>query len=73
MSKTKRVCILVAIDTEGKWVSAGYNLGCGPDPKDWIMLDDLGLVFRYHYVEADIPLPEAEQTIEGSVSDGGTE
>lgn len=61
---TKRVRILVAIDSEGKWTSAGYDYGNGNDPHDWIMLDDLGPHMSYHWVEADVPLP-VSTTIEG--------
>ncbi len=61
---TKRVRILVAIDSDGKWVSAGYDYGNGSDPKGWIMLDVLGPAVAYRWVEADVPIP-VEMTVEG--------
>ena len=65
LQTTRRVRILVAIDSDGKWVSAGH--GCGDnDPKDWIMLDDLNEVVAYRWVEANVPLPSGELVIEGS-------
>lgn len=70
--RTVRVRILVAVDDKGQWVSAGYYSGAeaaNNNPKEWIALDDLTEVMRYHWIEADIPLPEAETTIAGEVKD----
>lgn len=73
MSATVRVRILVAVDTEGKWASFGHAEHTDKEAKGSIFFDDLKEIFRWSWIEAEIPLPEAEQTIEGSVSDGGTE
>jgi hypothetical protein len=72
MTKTVRVRILVAVDGTGDWQARGY---AAPDEgrlKTRLSMG-MGRVLRYHWVEADIPLPAPEQTIEGTVSDGGTE
>lgn len=61
---TKRVRILVAIDSAGKWISAGYDYGNGSDPKDWIMVDDLNEHMAYCWIEADVPIP-TEATVVG--------
>lgn len=63
---TKRIRILVAIDSDGKWVSAGCDYGSASDPKEWIFLDDLGTNLTYHWIEADVPVP-GETTIEGQI------
>jgi hypothetical protein len=69
--RTVRVRILVATDDKGHWTSAGYDSGSSEDndPRSWIAIDDLSEVMRYHWVEADVPLPEPEQTIIGHVTE----
>ncbi len=63
-----RVRILVAVDDKGQWASAGYELkGDTNDPREWIAIDDLTEVMRYHWIEADVPLPESGDTIVGEV------
>lgn len=64
---TARVRILVAIDSTGNWVSAGDN-GSNSDPKDWIMIDDLGAHMSYFWIDAEVPIPQ-EATLKGTVSD----
>lgn len=68
--KTVRVRILVAVDEAGKWTSAGY--AGDTDAKDWIMLDDLGETIAYRWVEADVPLPEVDITVEGTCQPDAT-
>lgn len=63
---TVPVRILVAIDETGEWRS--YGNSAVTDPKEWIILDDLGVEFTYRWVEADIPLPPVAPIIPGKVS-----
>lgn len=67
----KRVRVLVAIDHEGKWSSAGYDYGdgSGSDPKEWLIIDGLSEHMSYHWVEADVPVP-SESIVVGRVADG---
>jgi len=61
--RTQRVHILVAIDGKGNWASGGYGLnGESHDPHEWIAIDDLDTLLSYHWIEADVPIPQ-ETTI----------
>ena len=64
-SKTQRVRILVAIDGKGNWASA--NCGGQRDDdvlNDHIRVDYLDDPFVFHWIEADVPIPQ-ETTIAG--------
>ncbi len=57
VAPTKRVRILVAIDTDGKWTSMGSAGSSDAILKDWILLDELNERYVFRWIEADIPLP----------------
>jgi len=63
---TVSVRILVAIDETGAWVSCGSSRTI--DPKNWIMLDDLGSDLAYRWIEADVPMPPVTPNQTGKVS-----
>ena len=66
MSKTVKVRIFVAVDSDGDWEAAGY-----PDCKtrDMIHCSDklCGERNDYHWVTAEIPIPDATLEISGTV------
>jgi len=64
--KTTRVRILVAVDKQGGWVSHGHSSGDDDEAMDWIAVHDLIDPITYHWLEADIPLPEIA-VVEGRV------
>ncbi len=74
---TVRVRILVAVYDNGKWIGHGHAGGMAGDAKEWINLDynlsddNMTRVRRYHWIEADVPLPEPETTIAGEVTEDG--
>lgn len=72
MSGTVKVRILVAVDSDGDWRARGGRAIHDQRTKESLG-SGMARIRRFHWVEADIPLPEVEQTIAGSVSDGGTE
>lgn len=67
-----RVRILVAVDDKGNW--AAYGVGDQEECADHTYCQARGEFptgCRYHWIEADVPLPEAESMIEGDVTDDG--
>ena len=70
--KTVRVRIAVFVNDKGQWAAAGYS--GGDDENSRIVACDLTADFsgdqdEWHWIEADVPLPEPEQpkTIEGEM------
>ena len=72
MAEQKRVRILVAIDAKGEWSATGFHRWDDAEAMDCIFIDDLGVHLSYHWIEADVPIPEPS-TIEGEVSPGEPE
>lgn len=66
MSKTVRVRIAVAVCPNGEWQARGDSTHTDEESKDIIYMCDLPTGETWHFIEADIPLPEP-QTIEGEV------
>jgi transglutaminase-like putative cysteine protease len=67
MPKTIRVRIAVAMNAKGEWCAAGSETTCD---------DQASRTARggwgpnvVHFVEADVPVPEATITVEGQVTD----
>lgn len=61
--KTTRVRILVAVDSRGEWASCGYSGAL--NLHKWIVKDELWSPFHYVWVEADVPVPDADTTVVG--------
>lgn len=63
--RTVRVRIAVAVDETGDWASSGWRLSTRNKPESQyddmqgIALDGVnGKVIGYHWIEADIPIPQ---------------
>jgi hypothetical protein len=67
--KTVRVRICVVVDEAGRFTSAGWSEGSDASVKD-VALDSFEPNGRERitWVEADVPLPEAEATVAGEVA-----
>lgn len=67
--RTVRVRILVAVDDKGDWGALGHHGQSDEETRTRITFTDKSRGIRYHWIEADVPLPEAETTIAGTVSE----
>lgn len=67
-AETRRVRILVAIDSDSAWISYGDGGSDDSDCAQYIDDEDLSHHRAYHWIEADVPIP-ALRTIEASVQD----
>lgn len=65
--RDKKIRILIAVDSNGDWSSAGeYG---DTDPMEWLIVDGLADPIRYCWVTATVPLPDKDHlSIEGEVS-----
>lgn len=65
--KTVRVRIAVAVDPGGNWCASGWMTG-SPESMMDNCLDEVGAGEARFWIEADVPLPLAPQTILGTVT-----
>lgn len=69
MSKTIRVRIAVAVSATGRWGADGSNSDKdGQSEATALELIDFEHPNRVTFVEADVPLPEEQATVEGEVA-----
>lgn len=59
MTKTVKVRILVAVDPAGVWSSHGYSGADDLVLRDFIAVDYLDVGHAYHWITAEVPIPEA--------------
>lgn len=71
--KTVRVRVLVRVDAAGQYLCEGWGVNHAPESELRIALDEnwnwKEPYFRDVWVEADVPLPEPLETVEGEVTD----
>ena len=66
--KIVRVRIAVAVSPNGEWAAAGYSGNKSDnDVKEMVFIDGLPDGEQFHWIEADVPIPQVE-TIEGKVA-----
>lgn len=66
-----KVKILVAVDPEGKWMSAGFGEEGEIDYSDireCIILDGLKDPVKFYWIEAEVAVP-VEQVVKGKATD----
>jgi hypothetical protein len=63
-----RVRIAVAVELDGSWSASGWS-GANADTVKAAVADSLGSDdVRWSWVEADVPMPEPEETVQGVVA-----
>jgi len=68
--KTVRVRIAMTVDPDGGWRSAGWKeSGYGDEERDMrdCVEENADDMAKFYWIEADVPIPEAESVIQGEV------